>query len=256
MDDEKRFKIRRRELELERLREKRLYREKSLFKSYFLYTVFALVIIGIFFGTYMYFFVFNPVFVEKPYIEKPVIEEPEEFEVNDEHLEYLTNEVGGYKLHSTPVSKEKPVIEFFITNFQDTYTLTVEDHNVTAVEGSAVNPDIRITGSKEVFRQLLVSEDIAAELNRLVRWKKIEFEILTDESTLAMKGYKALYDALSGEYDAEGTGKATGFFEVGMHAGVSGFNFIGTMNNVFMIGFMCLFIVALLLGFDIHQKHK
>ena len=252
--DEKRYKIRRRELELEKLREKRLYREKSLFKSYFLYTVFALVIIGIFFGAYIYFFVFNPVFVEKPYIEKPVIEEPEEFEVDGDQLKYITNEVGGYKLHSHPISKEKPIIEFFITNFQETYTLTVEDHNITAVKGSAVNPDIRITGSKDVFRQLLVSDDIASELNRLVRWKKIEFEIISDESTLAMKGYKALYDALVDE--TEGTGQATGFFEVGMHAGVSGFSFMGAMNNVFMIGFMCLFIVALLLGFDIHQKHK
>jgi len=254
--NKKRYKIRKRELELERLREQRLYREKSLFKSYFLYTVFALIIIGIFFGAYMYFFVFNPVFVEKPHIERPVIEEPEGFEVSGEDLEYLTNEVGGYKLHSTPVSKEKPVIEFFITNFQDTYTLTIEDHNITAVEGSAVNPDIRISGSKQVFRQLLEADDVAKELNKLVRWREIEFEMLSDESTLAMKGYKSLYDALEGEYEAEGTGKATGFFEVGMHAGVSGFRFIGVMNNVFMVCFMCMFILALLLGFDIHEKHK
>ena len=80
--------------------------------------------------------------------------------------------------------------------------------------------------------------------------------LMMSRSTLAMKGYKALYDALEGEYEAEGTGKATGFFEVGMHAGVSGFRFIGVMNNVFMVCFMCMFILALLLGFDIHEKHK
>lgn len=253
MGDE--FKISRKQLERERIREKKMYKEKSTFLGYFLYVVFALIIIGIFVGAYFYFFVFNPVFVEKPVIEKPVIPAAEEFEVTEEQLEYITNEMGGYKLHSTPVTDELPVIEFFITNFRDTYTITIDDHNITAVKGAAIDPDVRLSGTKEVFRQLVESKDIVKDVRRLVNWRNIEVEILKEESTLALKGYKALYDALTGNGDEqEGLGEAAGFLEVGAHAGISGFNFIAVINNLFLAGFMCLFIVAVLLGFEIYQK--
>ncbi|MBD3259512.1 hypothetical protein GF371_02665 [Candidatus Woesearchaeota archaeon] len=256
----KRYRISRKELEKERIREERMYKGSNNFLGRFLYIVFALLIVGIFAGGYFYFFIYSPAFVEKPVIEKPVIADEEEFEVTEEQVEYIANEAGGYKLRSHPVTKEKPVIEFFITNFRDTYTLTVDDHNLTAVEGSAINPDVRLSGTKEVFRQLLDSKDFEKDIRRLVRWRDIEVEILADKSILVMKGYKSLYDALEGDgediEEQQGAGQATGFFEVGSHAGISSLGFMATVNKLFLAGFMCLFIAAFALGYNMHEKHK
>jgi hypothetical protein len=140
-------------------------------------------------GFAIYFTIISPV-VEKPNIPKP------EFtgEVETVHVQWLVNELGAYKIHASPTGEEA-IMEFVVDN--STFTVTNEEGVPEVVEGSADDPDIRITADQQEFIQIFTSEDLNAEVITLYNQGEIGLEILGDETDLALKGYLGVYEELS-----------------------------------------------------------
>ncbi|MBI4018920.1 MAG: hypothetical protein HY364_01555 [Candidatus Aenigmarchaeota archaeon] len=151
--------------------------------------IIALLVGGI---GYIYFGVISPS-SEKPSIEKPILLEGQD--ISEEHVSWLANELGAYKIHNS-LSGEAAEIEIFVEG--TAFTVTNSGNSPSATKGNAANPDIRITADKASFAELINSENINSKIAQLYASGKIGVEILKDEATLALKGYKAVYDQISG----------------------------------------------------------
>ena len=75
------------------------------------------------------------------------------------------------------------------------YTTSVNGHIPTTSPGSG-SPDIRITVSASDFQALYSSGDMISTARQLYDEGKLSIELKRSEITLALKGYKALYDEL------------------------------------------------------------
>ncbi len=157
---------------------------KTLFPVFFVVLLLGIIGIG-----YAYFFVVSPGFVEKPEIEKPAIEK----EFTEDHVYYFMNELDGYKLHKNPLNNEPAVVEFDFGS--EDLLIEIQDNEFEAT--TKANPDIRIYMSKELMLDILRSSNFEKTLIDLYNSGEIRIEIVSDESTLALKGFKSLYDKLS-----------------------------------------------------------
>lgn len=162
-------------------------------------------------GVYAYTSIISPN-VEKPLIEPAPLPaqtqqlqsaSPEEPLVEEEHIQYLVNELGGYNLHDHPVNQEAAVMEFQVVesdpNNPRLFTITIKDNYPTVTEGAATNPDIRLHATETVLVELLQSDNFNTKVVELVNDGSMWIEILTDETTLAMKGYLSIYQQLTGD---------------------------------------------------------
>jgi hypothetical protein len=145
---------------------------------------------------FLYFFVVSPTFITKPSLTKLPLSSPSD--IGSEHVDWLLNEVGAYRLHSYLYLGELPVIESVITDQNRKFTTTVKDNYPTTVEGAANNPDIRFLMSGADFVTLYSASDVLAKAQEMRKSGLIKIEILKDEFTMAVKGYKAIYDSLPG----------------------------------------------------------
>ena len=71
----------------------------------------------------------------------------------------------------------------------------MENNNFVILDSG--EPDIKIKGGEQEILQLLLSTDMEDEVIDMYLQGKITMEILADETTLALKGYKTLYDKFS-----------------------------------------------------------
>ena len=155
--------------------------------------VLASVVIIAVFLFYLYFFIISPTFVTKPYLEKPTLQAGQN--VEEGHVNWVINELGGYKLHAAPLGGD-PLIELITEG--KTFTVKIISNQVSSYLGKATDPDIRITAEREAFERILSADDIKTEINNLYNEGKITIELLKDETSLVLKGYKAIYDELQG----------------------------------------------------------
>jgi len=147
-------------------------------------------------GIYAYFFIISPSFVSKPNIEKPWMnlsnESLQQEVVKSEHLIFLLNEMGAYNLHNSIIGG-KPLISFSFGNQQ--YYFTVEHKNIISTT-DILNPDIKIETTQETIMQIYGSTNIKEAVLADYKNGKIGVELLAGMPTLALKGYKSLYDYL------------------------------------------------------------
>ncbi len=134
----------------------------------------------------------RPILVIDPFDSKVSVSD---VKITEEQVEYLAVAADTYKLHKAPGSDQPPTIEYRITDSQEIFTITVLDNIANAQKASAQDPDIRITGDKRSFLQLLSSPDSTKTLEEFAQKGQLKVELLADEKTLALKGYLALYDA-------------------------------------------------------------
>ncbi|MBN2102252.1 MAG: hypothetical protein JW716_05275 [Candidatus Aenigmarchaeota archaeon] len=145
---------------------------------------------------FLYFFVITSTFVMKPILTKPALTSPSD--IGSDNVNWMLNEVGSYKLHSYMMFGGFPVIESVITDQNRRFTTTVRDNYPTTVEGASSDPDIRFSMNSTNFMTLYAAPDILAKAQEMRKSGLIEIEILKDEFTMALKGYKAIYDSLPG----------------------------------------------------------
>lgn len=176
--------------------------------------IILLMIIGV---NYIYFFIVNPSFTNKPKIDKPNITNldiesnasSEISKIETDHLRYIVNELDMYKLHKTPLTNDYPSIEFIVLDKNKIFNIIVKNNNIIVNEGSAEDPDLRIKGDEKYIIEILQSEDIKTKVVELVTVGKISLEVLKSEKDLALKGYLSLYKSLSGDKEHL-TGQAVG----------------------------------------------
>jgi len=156
------------------------------------FVLIGIVIILLVIIFYAYFFVLSPTFVEKPNIEKTSLSP--QSEINSENVNWVMNEAGSYKLHSS-LSGEPPVIETIVTNMNKVFSTIIINNIPSTAEGPADNPDIRFKMNGQDFLALYSSTDFVTTAKQMSDQGKIDVEVLKDEATLAAKGYKSLYDS-------------------------------------------------------------
>ncbi len=161
----------------------------------------ALIIIAVLVVSYL-IFSFQP--RQKPFMEKPIvgnasagnianITDNMSFAVNTSHVEYVTNELGSYKLHPS-ITGEEPEIELVVSG--RAFAITLKNSKPVATEGSAKNPDIRLTTDIASMSKVFAAKNTTQEIINLYKEGKIEITLLKDQATLFLKGYKDIYDAL------------------------------------------------------------
>lgn len=158
-------------------------------------------------GLHLYFNIFSPTFVKKPYIEKPSIKAPsndvlqEELVVTNDHIEYLANEIGAYKLHKVPFSEDYPELEFRVSDYDKVFTIKIIDGTPESSPGEADNPDLVIYGMQEDIVDILSSGNINDAIVNKIEQGRIGLDVKADEKTLALKGYMSIYNALKSKND-------------------------------------------------------
>lgn len=165
-------------------------------------SVITILLLGSLYG---YFFVVNPIFVSKPDIAKPQMiiltnnSSANYSAIKVEHILYLLNEIGAYKLHNSP-SGDISKIEFVISDTSKKYSFTVTDNYIVKMD-NLNNFDVRITATQNSIISVFNSNISKTEIMKNYNNGDIKFDTLAEMSTLALKGYTSLYDyfELSGE---------------------------------------------------------
>jgi hypothetical protein len=168
-------------------------------------TVFILVILVI--ACYVYFFIINPAFVSKPLVEKPIMSnitlnattnQTQQLVVLPEHILFLLNEIGAYKLHST-LDGEAPGLKFIIKDMNKEYYFQVIDNNLINID-SLPQYDLIIKSDQQTIVGVYQSENTQASIMNSYSSGQLELEVIADTYTLALKGYSSLgtYFGISG----------------------------------------------------------
>ncbi|PIN68581.1 hypothetical protein COV93_08965 [Candidatus Woesearchaeota archaeon CG11_big_fil_rev_8_21_14_0_20_43_8] len=173
-----------------------------------LFTTFILIVLTGAVAGYFYFFVVSPTFVKEPDIQKPnmeyeiienltvTTEKKQTFNPYPEHISYVLNKLDGYKLHESPLDKAMPEIEVFLSDTSSRYSAKVVDNDVTTEKRPADDPDLRITMTSKALAKLVDAPDVKSLASDYANNKTIYLEVLKDDQILALKGYKAIYDAI------------------------------------------------------------
>jgi len=164
--------------------------------------VFLLILI---IGLYFYFTKISPIFVSKPEIEKPILQNLSQATnpstnnssnqtiqlIKQEHIIFLLNEIEVYKLHNS--GADIPKIKFIIMDLNKEYFFSVENNKIIEIENS-LNPDIILKANQNILVEIFNAQNTKDSVISSYNNGKIGIEILADTTTLALKGYKALYD--------------------------------------------------------------
>jgi len=161
----------------------------------------VILVVGVFGGAY--YFVIAPNLVAKPFIEQPSLPsdgldriEAGESVIGSEHIGYLINEIGAYKLRKPFGGEDMPIMEFVLTDINSRFYAYVKDHKPITKAGNAKGEDIVIKGSQETVFNILSSIDVLTAVKEAKDNGEVEVELVADMKVLAAKGYLSLYDAL------------------------------------------------------------
>ncbi len=145
-----------------------------------------------------YFTQINNIFADKKNLEKPFVDldllNSGAQVIFGEHIDYLTNEIGAYKLHS--YMGEESVIVFEMTDINKKIALIKNGESYTSEE-IPKKYDLIIKGEQIVVAELIESENLNKDLDDYVERGKISIELVSDMTTLSMKGFLGIYDELS-----------------------------------------------------------
>jgi hypothetical protein len=160
--------------------------------------VFLVLILG---GAIFYFTQINNIFAKKELLEKPEIDfdlllsDPTAQIIYEEHVEYLANEMGSYKLHK--YGEEDAVIIFEMIDIDKKIAL-IKNEESYATEDIPSKYDLVVKSDQRSAGEIIESEDVSAAIVEYVEAGKIEVEVISDETTLAMKGFLAVYEEIMG----------------------------------------------------------
>ena len=168
--------------------------------KWILISIGAVLLLIILSGLSFYFTQINNAFVNKPDIPKPGIDidyllaNPGVQVIFGEHITYVTNELGSYKLHDS--GGENAVIVFYMADI-DTELALIQDYADSEVTDEIPdNYDIRISGDQIHVAELIESDNLGEEMSEKVEAGDVQVEIVSDMGTLALKGYLGIYEEL------------------------------------------------------------
>ena len=167
----------------------------------FLVVIAVIVVLAVFGGAY--YFIIAPNLISKPLIEKPVLAADGLYKIgagesviSAEHINYLINEIGAYKLKKPFGSEDYPIMEFLLTDTNERYYAYVKDNVPKTKKGNAKAEDIIIKGSQETVFKIISSDNLILAVKEAEDKGEVEVEFTSDMKVLAVKGYLSLYDTL------------------------------------------------------------
>lgn len=113
---------------------------------------------------------------------------------NEGFIFYLLAVLHADDLHSPPLSKAVPEIEFSIDN--ELYSASIEKGKILIIKERASEPDIRIVTSKDEVIAMMKSPSY---LGQSFHEGKSNLELIADKTTLFAKGYLRFYQQLTGK---------------------------------------------------------
>ncbi len=162
----------------------------------------AIILVAIVFGG-AYFFVISPNLISKPLIPKPTLPDDPlqliqagEQVIGTEHINYIINEIGAYKLKKPLGTKSYPIMEFEVTDVGMVFYGYVDNHKPITKIGNAKNEDLVIKGTQETILEILNSDNTILAVKDAKDNGKIQVELTADMKLLAAKGYLSIYDTL------------------------------------------------------------
>lgn len=172
-------------------------------------SIVTLFIIFILIAGAMLYFLFYDI-PDKPFVSKPntsllnpTIQDSKSaqgqisYNIEPDYLTYILNELGAYKLHDTPISKEQPFIGFVVddTNFVS----SIDDNEIKTIESQIGTVDLIFYTTAEEVIKSIDSENIGESFKESINSGSSSFEVISDKQTLFLKGYLELYKTLTGE---------------------------------------------------------
>lgn len=168
----------------------------------YIMAIISILLVAVVFGG-AYYFVIAPNLISKPFIEKPILPEDGlvkiqagEQVIDSDHINYIINEVGAYKLKKPFGTKNYPIMEFVLTDINQIYYGYVNNHKPTTKKGNAKNEDIIIKGTQETIFNILKSINIQNAVKVANDKGDITIDLIADMKILAAKGYLSIYDTL------------------------------------------------------------
>jgi hypothetical protein len=155
------------------------------------YIALAIIVIAAVAIAVFYFTFISPIFVSKPAMPKPELGAT----IEAENVNWLSNELGAYMLHPD-LSDNPPVFQIRLSDTDQIFTVSVINNVPSTETGQTAEPDIRMTMDSPTFRELYEATDFNAKVNELYNEGSVTVELLKDTTTLAIKGYKGVYDML------------------------------------------------------------
>ncbi len=161
----------------------------------------SIVLVIILIAVGFYFTKVNNIFADKKNLEKPdldidfLLSNPGTQVIFEEHIDYITNELGAYKLHSH--DDEPAVIVFEMTDIDKQIALVKGDDDSYATEEIPSDYDLLIKGEQLVVAQLIESDNLSEELSSKVESGEISVELVSDMGTLSLKGFLSIYNELN-----------------------------------------------------------
>jgi hypothetical protein len=127
--------------------------------------------------------------------ERPVLEEGEA--VKSEHIQWVVDELISGEIKTSYLTGSSLEAELFVEQDDLYFTVNIDAYVASVRRGRGVDPDIRLTGSREVIARLLAADSIFAELKELLDEGKIKLEMLKPEEEVDKKGYNKLYEGIT-----------------------------------------------------------
>ncbi len=190
---------------IQKKREKKINKKEKeslhIFSKYVLPVIAIILIMVVFF--WAYYFVIAPNSVSKQFIEKPSLPENSLTRIkagmeviNSNHINYVINEIGAYKLHNSFGTGDFPVIEFILTDVNKTFYSYIQNNMPVTKQGYTKNKDIILKGSQETILNILKSTDVLGSVREAKNNNIIQVELVSDMMTLIAKGYLPVYETL------------------------------------------------------------
>jgi len=136
-----------------------------------------------------------PSILSKYGLSKPSLGEGEP--VEPRHIQWLVAELGAGNLQSPAGAGGTPEIEFVVNPGDQYFSVTIENGVPKTKSGPADDPDIRLSGNRDVIARLLAADDLFAEVGKLSEEGKVKLDMLKGRDELAGVGYESLYNELT-----------------------------------------------------------
>ena len=117
--------------------------------------------------------------------------------VGAEHIQWIVDSLGTSQLRTSSITGNPPEIEMIVTPGDQFFTLTIRNGVAKVRPGLADDPDIRMTGGRDVIAELLETSDLAGTARRLSGEGRVQVDVLKDMEDIEDMGYQALYQSLT-----------------------------------------------------------
>jgi len=97
-------------------------------------------------------------------------------------------------------NSKTPEMELRISDTNQVFTVKVINSEVQSTVGPAENPDMILSMTSETFASIFNAKDPSLEAYNQFKKGTIAYELKVDYATLALKGYKEMYDGFAASH--------------------------------------------------------